>query len=122
MDTITILGNIGKEPIIASVNGNEVININVGVSIGYGESKATTWYEVAFWNKNSINYIKQAVAKGSIVLVVGKYLRLEEYQHNGTTKSKLKLMGTDIKVLPKLEAKQSAISEDIADLNDEIPF
>jgi single-stranded DNA-binding protein len=122
MDNITILGNVGADPLITNVNNNDVINLNVAVSVGFGEHKSTTWYNVSFWNKASINYIKQGITKGSIVLIVGKFLRVEEYESNGVKKSKLKLMGVDIKALNKPEVKKEALNDNDIDLDDDLPF
>lgn len=73
MQQITILGNLGKDAVIKSTNGKEVVLFNVCVNSDYknanGETvKRSNWYSCIYKGTSVAKYIK----KGDLILVEGE--------------------------------------------------
>jgi single-strand DNA-binding protein len=69
MNKLMIIGNVGKDPVVNTVNGKQVANFSVGVSKKSKGENQTTWFDVALWEKAGVYpYIK----KGSHVYVEGE--------------------------------------------------
>jgi single-strand DNA-binding protein len=73
MIRLQVIGNLGKDCVVNTVNGNSVINFNLAHSEKYKSGgvlkEKTIWVECAYWTENTgiSNYLK----KGTQVYVEG---------------------------------------------------
>jgi single-strand DNA-binding protein len=82
MNKLMIIGRVGKDPLINTVNGKQVANFSVAVSKKINGNDQTTWFDVALWDKPAVYpYIK----KGGQLLVEGE-VSLRQYDKNDGTK------------------------------------
>ncbi len=53
MQTITISGNLGRDPSLRSVqsSGDQVLEFTVAVKQGYGDKATTNWFRCNVWGK-----------------------------------------------------------------------
>lgn len=82
MQQITIIGHLGKDAIIKSTNGNELLVFNVCVSESYKNANGedvdkSTWYSCISKKTGLAQYLK----KGGQVMVQGE-LRAKTYQND----------------------------------------
>ena len=135
MNRVTLLGRLGADPEIKSVqNGDKVANLRVATSETWrdkntGEKKERTeWHQVVVWNSGLVGVIEKYVKKGSQVLVEGQ-LRTRKWQDkDGADRysTEVVLQGFDsrLKMLDgKREGAQTEQQESVAaDIDDSIPF
>lgn len=71
-NSVTILGNCGKEPEMRfTPGGKPVVNFSVAVNSKFGETETTEWFTVVAWNKLA-ELCNQYLAKGRQVFVEGR--------------------------------------------------
>src|SRR5688500_17779997 len=82
MNSVSFVGYLGGDPQLRYLqNGTAVCNFNVGVTVGFGESKDTVWTKCTVWGKqaeNASNFLK----KGNRVQVVGEFGKVETFQRS----------------------------------------
>lgn len=72
MQQITIVGNVGKDAVVKSTNGNDITTFSVCVTESYKNAQGekvekSNWYGCVYRRKGVANYIK----KGDKILVQG---------------------------------------------------
>ena len=70
--TVTIIGNLTRDPEVTEVNGNRVMSFSVAVNTGKRNEDGTfgaDFYRVSSWN--SIDYLSEKLATGTQVIVTG---------------------------------------------------
>lgn len=78
----TIAGNVGKDAEYKTTQqGDPFCRFSVAVTTGWGDRKATTWWDVTRWGKGAENLAK-FVRKGSKVSVSGE---ISTREHEGRT-------------------------------------
>lgn len=82
-----IVGRLGKDCIVNTVNGKNVINFSVAVDVGYGDSKTTQWVECAKWGEKTA--VAQFLTKGAQVAVLGEISMKTYSKHDGTNGASL---------------------------------
>ena len=86
MNTITIVGNIGKEPELRyTKNQMAVLELTVAVSSGKDDKKKTTWFSVKMFGDLAENTAR-TVVKGDSVIVQGR-MEADEYVKKDGNKS-----------------------------------
>lgn len=79
MNTITVTGNVGKDPELRyTQSGKAVAKFTVADTRGKGDDKQTTWHNIVCFDEQAENVCEQ-VKKGSRVLVIGR-LNKDKYQ------------------------------------------
>lgn len=126
MKSITIFGNIGKDPVLRTTQqGDKVCGFGVGVQDGFGDNKRTIWFDVSFWGKRG-EVIANNCHKGDKICVTGE---LSTREHDG--KTYLTLRGNDFSFGGKSEGgqrsdqRQQSTDYDApptGNMDDEIPF
>lgn len=76
----TVIGNLGRDGELRSVNGKAVLNFSVGTK-GRGKDGATTWVRCAMWGARA-EKVAQYMTKGTKVAAVGS---LSTREHDGKT-------------------------------------
>jgi single-strand DNA-binding protein len=80
MKTISIVGNVGTDPKIRTVDNKKVAEISVGVGNGkddQGNYRDTDWFKCSFWERRA-EVIEQYVLQGHKIGVTGE-LTVEKY-------------------------------------------
>ncbi len=73
MNSITIMGNVGKQPELKTTQSNaKFCNFSVAVNRVVKGEKKTQWFNVTAWNKTA-EYVTKYIAKGTKILVQGRY-------------------------------------------------
>ena len=136
MNLAILTGNLGRDPELRSVNGDNVLGFSIGVQTGTRDKPDTMWVDCALWGKRATS-LQPYLAKGNRVTVSGP-IRLEEYQaKDGTTKSRLRLSVDQIDLPPRGEHAPAPAPQQQApqprpttstggsgfdDMDDDIPF
>jgi single-strand DNA-binding protein len=123
MATITIVGKLGRDPESKSVGNGQVTEFSVAVDTGYGDRKATTWYNVGAWGKQG-ETIAQHFAKGDSIAVSGEFF-VRKYGDNKTSNDvrlgSWSFVG-DNKNSSSGSSKSSSRSTSSYNEDDEVPF
>ena len=77
MTTVTILGNLTRDPEQVTIGGSEAVKFGIASN---STRDSTTFYDVTVWGKSG-NAVLKFCKKGSRVLVVGE-LTIKETYHN----------------------------------------
>ena len=102
MIKMQIIGNLGKDCVVNTVNGKNVMNFTVAHTEKFKDSQGvqqekTTWVDCAYWSDRTT--IAQWLTKGKQVYVDGSP-ELKTYQRNdGTPGTSLALRVRDIQLL-----------------------
>lgn len=102
MIKMQIIGNLGKDCIVNTVNGKNVINFTVAHTEKYKDSQGnlqekTTWVECAYWTDRTA--IAQYLTKGKQVYAEGQP-EVRSFQRNdGTPGASLSLRVREIQLL-----------------------
>lgn len=95
---ITIAGKVGQDPELRyTPGGMAVLTFSVADTYGKDEKKKTTWHNVTVFNKLAEN-TANTIAKGSTVIVVGRYEQDEFTKKDGTKGKSLKLVADEVGV------------------------
>ena len=102
MIKMQIIGNLGKDCIVNTVNGKNVINFTVAHTEKYKDSQGnqqekTTWVDCGYWTDRTA--IAQYLTKGKQVYVEGKP-EVRAYQKNdGTAGASLSMTVREVQLL-----------------------
>jgi len=93
---ITINGKVGQEPELRYTQGGmAVLTFSVADTYGKDDKKKTTWHNVTVFSKLAEN-VANTIAKGSTVIVVGRYEQDEFTKKDGTKGKSLKLIADEV--------------------------
>jgi single-strand DNA-binding protein len=82
MQIVTIAGNTGKDAVAKSTrDGTQYVSFPVAVTTGWGDNKATTWWDVTKWGKGT-DKLADLLPKGTKVTVIGE---VSTREHDGKT-------------------------------------
>lgn len=102
MTKTIVIGHIGADAQVNTVNGKNVINLNVAHSEQWKDAQGnqqskTTWFQVSRWTDKTgvVPYLK----KGTLVYVEGKVDVKEYTKKDGTSGASLALTATEIQLL-----------------------
>ncbi|MCC7400077.1 MAG: single-stranded DNA-binding protein [Chitinophagaceae bacterium] len=102
MIKMQIIGNLGKDCVVNTVNGKNVINFNVAHTEKYKDSQGnnqekTTWVDCAWWTDRTA--VAQYLTKGKQVYVEGQPEARSFQRNDGTPGSSLSLRVRDLQLL-----------------------
>lgn len=129
MNTITITGNVGRDPELKySANGTAVVKFSVADTTGKDDNKKTVWHDVVVF-KEQAEHVAASVKKGSRVIVTGRLDKSEYTGKDGVTKQRVEVIADDVSI----SLRWSAYGDDTnintakdllnaADVADEEPF
>lgn len=97
-----VIGNLGKDCVVNTVNGKNVINFTVAHTEKYRDSQGnnqekTTWVDCAYWTDRTA--IAQYLTKGKQVFVEGQPEARSFQRNDGTPGSSLSLRVRDVQLL-----------------------
>lgn len=128
MNTITVIGNVGKNPEIRySKAGKPIAKFSVADTRGKDDTKQTVWHNIVVFDEQAENVADQ-VKKGSRVLVVGRLTKEKYTAKDGTEREAVEIIADDVCLSlkwgnrtnsPRVEALSNVI--DVFDATEE-PF
>src|SRR4026209_2713869 len=140
MIKLQVIGNLGKDCVVNTVNGKNVINFTVAHTEKYRDSQGnnqekTTWVDCAYWADKT--GVAQYLTKGKQVYVEGQPEARAFQRNDGTAGASLSVRVREIQLLggrgdgPAAssggsQASSSSIQETatagIGDVSDDLPF
>ena len=137
MIKLQVIGNLGKDCVVNTVNGKNVINFTVAHTEKYRDSQGnnqekTTWVDCAYWSDKT--GVAQYLTKGKQVYVEGQPEARAFQRNDGTAGASLSLRVRDIQLLggrgegvPSAasgSSQSSSINEpaSIGEVSDDLPF
>lgn len=102
MIKMQVIGNLGKDCVVNTVNGKNVINFTVAHTEKYRDSQGnqqekTTWVDCAYWTDRTA--VSQYLIKGKQVYVEGQPESRSFQRNDGTPGASLSLRVRDIQLL-----------------------
>lgn len=102
MIKMQVIGNLGKDCVVNTVNGKNVINFTVAHTEKYRDSQGnnqekTTWVDCAYWTDRTA--IAQYLTKGKQVFVEGQPEARSFQRNDGTPGASLSLRVRDVQLL-----------------------
>ena len=130
MATITVLGKLGKDVEVKSVNGTTLAKFSIAENVGFGDKQVTIWYDVSLWGKQAESKLIDYLNKGTQVHVSGEFSQREYNgkQYNEIRVYDLKLCGGKQEAQPQQPQQQpkptyakNPQAQPPADLDTDIP-
>ena len=135
MATITVLGKLGKDVEVKSVNGTTLAKFSIAENVGFGDKQVTIWYDVSLWGKQAESKLIDYLNKGTQVHVSGEFSQREYNgkQYNEIRVYDLKLCGGKQEAQPQPQQQSSYTpqqrtyaknpqAQPPADLDTDLPF
>ena len=137
MATITVLGKLGKDVEVKSVNGTTLAKFSIAENVGFGDKQVTIWYDVSLWGKQAESKLIDYLNKGTQVHVSGEFSQREYNgkQYNEIRVYDLKLCGGKQEAQPQQPSQQQSSyapkqptyaknpqAQPPADLDTDLPF
>lgn len=133
MATITVLGKLGKDVEVKSVNGTTLAKFSIAENVGFGDKQVTIWYDVSLWGKQAESKLIDYLNKGTQVHISGEFSQREYNgkQYNEIRVYDLKLCGGKQEAQPQQQSsytpKQPTYAKNPqaqppADLDTDLPF
>ena len=98
MNTITISGNVGRDPELKySASGTAVVKFSVADTTGKDDNKKTVWHDVVVF-KEQAEHVAASVKKGSRVIVTGRLDKSEYTGKDGTKKQRVEVIADDVSI------------------------
>ncbi len=102
MIKMQVIGNLGKDCVVNTVNGKNVINFTVAHTEKYKDSQGnqqekTTWVDCAYWTDRTA--VAQYLTKGKQVFVEGQPEVRSFTRQDGTAGASLSMRVRDIQLL-----------------------
>jgi single-strand DNA-binding protein len=98
MNNITIHGTVGQDPELRfSASNTAVLTFSVADNYGKDDKKKTTWHNVIVFGKVAEN-VANSIAKGTSVLITGRYEQEEFTKKDGTKGKTTKLIADEVGV------------------------
>lgn len=107
MATITVLGKLGKDVEVKSVNGTTLAKFSIAENVGFGDKQVKIWYDVSLWGKQAESKLIDYLNKGTQVHVSGEFSQREYNgkQYNEIRVYDLKLCGGKQEAQPQQQAQ-----------------
>lgn len=141
MIKMQVIGNLGKDCVVNTVNGKNVINFTVAHTEKYRDSQGnnqekTTWVDCAYWTDRTA--IAPYLQKGQQVYVEGTPEARSFTRNDGTAGSSLTIRVREVQLLgrrnenggngyndnaaPARQQSPASAPAGISDVSDDLPF
>jgi single-strand DNA-binding protein len=111
MNTITVIGNVGKDPELRfTTKGKPVVKFAIADTHGKDEFKTTTWHEIVVYNEQAEN-VAERVRKGNRVLVTGRLTKATYQAKDGTQKTAVEILADDVCISLRFKDSGSATTK-----------
>lgn len=106
MNIVAVTGRLTKEPEISYLqDGKAVGRLSLAVDDGWGDKKHTSFFEVTAFGKTAENVSSQP--KGNKLGVTGRLQQDRWETQDGTKKSKVKIIASNVEFLSPRQAEAS---------------
>jgi len=96
VNTITVIGNVGRDPELRYANsGAAVLKFSVADNYGRDDNKRTSWHNVTVFGEMAEN-VGAVLSKGQRVIVIGRNEESEYTTREGETKKKWQIIADDV--------------------------
>jgi len=107
MNTITVSGNVGRDPELKySASGTAVVKFSVADTTGKDDNKKTVWHDVVVFKEQAEN-VAASVRKGSRVIVTGRLDKSEYIGKDGVKKQRVEIIADDVSISLRWAAHES---------------
>jgi len=98
MNTITVVGNVGRDPEIRyTANNMAVLKFSVADTRGKDEKKQTSWHNIVCFGEHA-EAVANSVGKGKRVIVTGR-LQVDSYEKkDGSKGTKVEIVADEVGV------------------------
>jgi len=125
MNTITLIGNLGKDPELRySPSGKAVAKFSIATTKGRDENKKTTWHNIVCFDEQA-EQVCEHLRKGLRVMVIGDVSITSYKDKEGNDRLGIEVVaqeiGTSLRFAPR-SSGSAPRSEAPAPLSDEDPF
>jgi len=120
-DAITVVGALGGDPALKSVNGDRVAEFRIGCTARRKEGEEwvnghTNWFSVEAWG-GFADHVGSSLRKGDVVVVLGK-LKVDQWESGDRRGTSVKIraehIGHSLRVGPTTRERRA--SHDVADV------
>jgi single-strand DNA-binding protein len=87
VNSVNIIGTLGRDPELKMAGSSALAKFSIAVNTGYGDKKATSWFDVIAWTKTA-EFIEKYFKKGSRIAVTGR-LNQETWEKDGEKRSRV---------------------------------
>lgn len=116
MNTITVIGNVGKDPEIRYTKaGKPIAKFSVADTRGKDQDKITIWHNITVFDEQAEN-VANEVRKGSRVLVTGRLNKERYTAKDGSERESVEIIADDVCLSLKWAAKGSRPAPNMPDL------
>ncbi|GEK78699.1 single-stranded DNA-binding protein [Agrococcus baldri] len=118
-DAITVVGSLGADPLVKSVNGDQVAEFRLACTARRKEGEEwvnghTNWYSVEAWGGRFAEHVGTSLHKGDVVMVLGK-LKIDQWESGDKRGTSVKIraehVGHSLKVGPTAKERRTAPPE-----------
>ena len=96
MNTITVTGNVGRDPEIKfSQSGTAILKFTVADTSGRDDNKKTQWWNIVCFGDLAEN-VAASINKGTRVQVLGKVQREKYTGQDGVEKERTEILADDV--------------------------
>lgn len=89
MNVIAIIGRIGRDPETKfTTAGKAVAKFSIAVDTGFGDKKATSWFDAVAWEKTA-EFVDKYFKKGSKIAITGRLNQETWTSKEGEKRSKV---------------------------------
>ncbi|TBR18699.1 MAG: single-stranded DNA-binding protein [Chitinophagaceae bacterium] len=136
MIKMQVIGNLGKDCVVNTVNGKNVINFTIAHTEKYRDGQGnnqekTTWVDCAYWTDKTA--LAQYLTKGKQVFVEGQPEVRSFTRQDGTAGASLSLRVREVQLLggrgidgnnqtSPVAKSDTSNSPDVSDATDDLPF
>lgn len=108
MNKVFITGNLTRDPeLTETAGGVQVCRFSVAVNRGYGDDRATDFYNVTAWRKTA-EAVSRYTRKGSKIAICGD-LQIRQYEANdGTRRTSVDVVAQEVEFLTPKQDEKSA--------------
>lgn len=134
MIKLQVIGNLGYNAVIQSIQNAKVINFSVANNETYTDDKGekrerTTWVQCSYWRREGQSVsVAEYLTSGTKVYVEGTPFLNEFKDRNGETKTSLSIRVDKLELLsqarnePIPEIPQSNFEKEMVTTEDDLPF
>ncbi|WP_206446941.1 single-stranded DNA-binding protein [Agrococcus sp. KRD186] len=118
-DAITVVGSLGADPILKSVNGDRVAEFRLACTARRKEGEEwvdghTNWYSIEAWGRFA-EHVAASLRKGDVVVVLGK-LKVDQWESGDKRGTSVKIraehVGHSLRVGPSTKERRTAPPQD----------
>lgn len=110
MNTVTIVGRLGRDPELKNVGESQVVNFTLAEDYRVKGEKATNWHSCSLWGKSAAA-LANNLKKGDVVGVAGSIEQRKYTAKDGTEKTAHEVKCSSFSFIPSNKKADEAPSE-----------